>query len=86
MEAPQCQMAIAAAEAVAAARGRRPPSAPEEPIGWAAQHRALSADLVPLAVAAIDRVTTVSELKELWEETDPEEWRASTAELRQRLG
>ncbi|MFB7589237.1 DUF4259 domain-containing protein [Streptomyces sp. NPDC056169] len=43
----------------------------------------LPADLRPLAVAALDRVLTPeSELLELWEESDGEEWKAGVRQLR----
>ncbi|MGW6390097.1 DUF4259 domain-containing protein [Streptomyces sp. NPDC055103] len=43
----------------------------------------LPAELRPLAVAALDRVLTPeSELLELWEESDGEEWKAGVRKLR----
>ncbi|MDV5145256.1 DUF4259 domain-containing protein [Streptomyces sp. SBC-4] len=43
----------------------------------------LPAELRPLAVAALDRVLTPeSELLELWEESDGEEWKAGIRKLR----
>lgn len=50
---------------------------PDEPIP------ALPADLRPLAVAALDRVLGEdSELLELWEESDGEEWKTGVLRLR----
>ncbi|WP_329623766.1 DUF4259 domain-containing protein [Streptomyces sp. NBC_01255] len=43
----------------------------------------LPAELRPLAVAALDRILTPeSELLELWEESDGEEWKAGIRKLR----
>ena len=43
----------------------------------------LPAELRPLAVAALDRILTPeSELLELWEESDGEEWKAGVRKLR----
>lgn len=81
----ECQTAVGAAEAVAAARGRPAPEAPEALLGWAAHNAAPSGDLVTLAKRAIDRILAGSELKELWDEAGREGWQASMAELRQRL-
>ncbi|MBP2581775.1 hypothetical protein J3A78_002253 [Streptomyces sp. PvR006] len=50
--------------------------APKEPLP------ALPADLRPQAVAALDRILTEpSELLELWEESDGEEWKAGVRKL-----
>jgi len=47
----------------------------------------LPPDLVQGALAAIDRITRPpSELLELWQEDDPQEWLAAVADLRSRVG
>ncbi|MFF6791030.1 hypothetical protein ACVW0K_002120 [Streptomyces filamentosus] len=72
--------AIASAALVAAqCPGGEPVTAygPKEPLG------ALPEELRPAAVAALDRVLTEpSELLELWEESDGEEWKAGVLKLR----
>ena len=86
LEAPGCAIAIAAAEAVAAARGRPTGSLPEEVRDWVKKKPAVSADLLVLARAAVDRVVRKSELQELWDGSDSaDEWRAAMADLRARL-
>jgi hypothetical protein len=85
LEAPECQVAVAAAEAVAAARGAALTDSPQEIVEWAARHPTLTADLSALAVAAVDRILVASELKDLWDETEPEAWRASMMALVTRL-
>jgi hypothetical protein len=86
LEAPTCQVAVAAAEAVSAALGRPTAGAPQDLLDWAARQEALASDLPPLAIGAVDRITTDSELKAVWDEADPGEWRAAMADLRRRLG
>src|SRR5687767_6352150 len=68
LQAPDCSMAIAAAEAVAAARGHPNNALPEEVAGWAAKKPVVTPDLVELARAAVDRILNNSELKDLWDE------------------
>jgi uncharacterized protein DUF4259 len=87
LEAPTCSIAIAAAEAVAAARGHPSASAPEEVAGWAEKKPVVATDLVTLARAAVDRIARKSELKELWDESDSaDDWRTGMSDLRRRLG
>ena len=89
LEAPEASVAVAAAEAVAALKGEPSPAAPKEIADWA--HRAKSEegsipDLTGLAVRAIQRVRTNSELKDLWLEADGlNEWSASLRDLEKRL-
>jgi uncharacterized protein DUF4259 len=86
LEAPDCSIAIAAAEAVAAARGHPAASLPEDLANWVAKKPTVATDLVGLARAAVDRVVSKSELKDLWDESDsPDDWRAAVNELRKRL-
>jgi hypothetical protein len=86
LQAPDCSMAVAAAEAVAAARGHPNAALPEEVAAWVAMEPAVARDLVALATAAVDRILTNSELKELWDESGtPDEWRTAMSDLRERL-
>jgi len=85
LQAPDCSIAIAAAEAVAAARGHPNASLPDEVAGWVAKKPIVATDLVVLARAAVDRIVRNSELKELWAESDSHDWRTAITDLRQRL-
>jgi hypothetical protein len=86
LEAPDCSIAIAAAEAVAAARGHPAASPPDEVMGWVQKKPVLASDLLSLAKAAVDRIGRESELKDLWNESDSvNDWRAALTDLRKRL-
>ena len=86
LEAPTCSVAIAAAEAVAAALGHPTASLPEEVVGWVKRRPVVATDLVVLARAAVDRIVRDSELKDLWGENDSANgWRAAMTDLRGRL-
>jgi hypothetical protein len=86
LEAPTCSIAIAAAEAVAAARGHPTASLPEEVVGWLKRKPVVATDLVVLARAAMDRIVRESELKDLWDESDSAAaWRSTMTDLRGRL-
>jgi hypothetical protein len=87
LEAPDCSIAIAAAEAVAAARGHPNVSLPDEVVRWVRNKPDLTVDLIALARSAVDRVAGKSELRDLWEESDSAEaWLAAMTDLRARLG
>jgi hypothetical protein len=87
LEAPDCSIAIAAAEAVAAARGHPNVSLPDEVVRWVRNKPDLTVDLVVLARSAVDRIAGKSELRDLWDESDSAEaWRAAMTDLRARLG
>ncbi len=43
------------------------------------------AELVPLALAAVRRAREGSELRELWDEAEPDDWLAEVADLERRL-
>ena len=80
---------MAAAEAIAALKGETSPVAPKEIADWA--HKAKSEDgsipdLTGLAIRAIQRVRTNSELKDLWLEAEGlNEWSANLRDLEKRL-
>jgi hypothetical protein len=81
--------ALAACEVLARLRGR-PGYAnayTQKVDKWVAAHRIETpSTLVDRGVAAIDQVLgDNSELRELWEETDPAPWRLAVADLRRRL-
>jgi hypothetical protein len=88
LEAPEGSTAIAAAEVVAAARGRPAASLPDSVTAWVAEHGSTveESDVI-LAVAALDRVLADdSELRDLWAVTDEDAWRDAVHDLQRRLG
>jgi Domain of unknown function (DUF4259) len=92
VEAPVGSVALAAAEVVAALRGRPHPDLPEGVVAWvSAAGRSPDPALVALAARAVTAVAddpARSELRELWDEAAGEDrtaWQAGVAELRQRL-
>jgi Domain of unknown function (DUF4259) len=93
LERDQGSCALAAAEVLAAARGRSGRDVPRALRDWAAANQGVAIpELIVQALAAVDRVTVVesSELAELWAETakgnDAAMWVASVDDLRRRLG
>jgi hypothetical protein len=86
LEAPDGQIAWAAAAVVAAADDPGV-TVPEEVSNWLASHRAdRPSDAGPLASKALQRITSdQSELVELWEEAGDEEWRANIKRLAEQL-
>ena len=91
LEAPASSIAIAAAEAVAALKRAPAAAVPKEIVDWTRQVRSQPydgslPDLCGLAVRAIQRVRTNSELKDLWLEADGlNEWSANLRDLETRL-
>lgn len=86
IEAPECSKALAAAETVAAMRGKPATKLPEEVSTWVKGKPAPNPATIKQAATACDAVLTDSELKELWEESgDFEQWRSSVADLNSRL-
>ena len=86
LEAPESSMAIAAAEVVAALKNAPYPNLPEE-IQDVLSNNEITVDqsLVDLAIRAIERIKTNSELKELWEESNASEWLTAINNLEERL-
>lgn len=86
LEAPECSMALAAAEVVAALKGASSQNLPEAARECFAKLRLnATGDVVATALKAVERIRTDSELKELWEEQDPAEWYAAVDDLAARL-
>src|SRR5262249_27413253 len=79
--------AVAAAEIVAAGHSGAADRLNEDARGWLiAQPRTFPNDLLILARRAVERVSTASELQQLWDEVSPaNEWRAAIRELLRRL-
>lgn len=88
LEAPECCVALAAAEVVAALQGRPSPAMPKGVASWVGASRLqVNEDLLRLARLAVHRVATQSELLALWQEADEMEgWVATIRELESRLG
>lgn len=92
IDADEGSYALAAAEVVAALAGRPDTTLPEEVTQWVAAHAGLDArPLLEPARKAIQLVleSDDSELRELWEEAEPDDfaaWQAAVNELRSRLG
>jgi Domain of unknown function (DUF4259) len=86
-EAPDTQVAVAAAEVVAAGLGRPNPALPEEVAAWVATHQLPWADLAGPARQAISAVRASSEVRDLWVESgDGAAWDATMDDLGRRLG
>ena len=86
LEAPDCSIAIAAAEVVAALKDAPNPNLPEE-LKQVLDTKNIRVDsgLINLAIRAIEQIKTDSELQELWEEEDPSEWISAVGDLEKRL-
>ena len=87
LEVTECSAAIAAAEVVAALRGRPAADLPDEVTAYVERiGTPPSPALAAAALRALEIVKTKSELQELWEESDSlEEWRQVLADLEARL-
>ncbi|HEX6751395.1 MAG TPA: DUF4259 domain-containing protein [Longimicrobium sp.] len=87
IEVEQARIAIAAAEAVAASRGRPAPDLPGELAEWVrARGGDVDAALAAQAVDAVTRIREASDLRDLWGEDDSgAEWETTIAELLDRL-
>jgi hypothetical protein len=89
LEAPEGSAAVAAAEVVAAARGKPSPDFPKELAVWLErQPKAQLAGLATLARQALRKVREpkTSELKQLWSEGAKNRWDLRIAELAARVG
>ncbi len=87
LPAPQSQIALAAAELVAAMRGRPARELPDHARDWLS-HLPLHADLplVEMARKAVTAVLAESELNAVWSETgDFPVWKRQLLDLHQRL-
>jgi len=89
LEAREASVVVAAAEAIAALKGEPSPAAPKEIVEWAQKVKSEDfsiPDLNGLAIQAIQRVRTNSELKDLWLEAEGlNEWSAGLRDLEKRL-
>jgi hypothetical protein len=87
IQAPECNVAIAAAEVIAAAKGVPPSDAPSEIAAWLKEKRpAVVAKLADSALKAAGRIKADSELKDLWDDAGRlQEWQDRVEDLLQRL-
>lgn len=87
-DASQSAMALAAAEAVAAAMGHPVKDLPTEVASWVAQHREdLPAGLEDRARDVVEKIMDEeeSELRQLWADEDDAAWKAALDDLINRL-
>jgi hypothetical protein len=87
IEAPECNVAIAAAEVIAASKGAPSSDAPSEIAAWIKEKRpTVVPELTGSALKAVGRIKADSELKDLWNEAGRlQEWRNRVEDLVQRL-
>jgi hypothetical protein len=86
LEAPDCSIAVAAAEVVAATLGQPVAGLPAEVVAWVAARGAASPKIVGSARKAIAAIAAKSELRDLWEESDAfDAWSRSVQDLAARL-
>jgi hypothetical protein len=77
---------LAAAEIIAALNHQPSSDLPEEIGEWVATQNEIDTELVDLALQAIARVKTNSELQDLWQNsTSLDEWLAAVSNLEERL-
>jgi hypothetical protein len=89
LEAPICASALAAAEIIAALRGRPSAELPPDIAAWLARHPGVDPgeELTDNARRAVELVLQGSELTELWAESpEAAQWRDAVANLQARLG
>lgn len=87
LEAPECSVALAAAEIIAAIHLRADDNLPEEVRAWLEENDIdVTMEQISAAAVAVAKVRSDSELKELWEESDAcDEWLALVADLEANL-
>jgi hypothetical protein len=87
LDANEASRALAAAEVVAALNHAASPRLPVEVKQWVSRHQVGSPSLIQLALKAIQRIETGSELSELWDESErADEWYEVLENLEARLG
>jgi hypothetical protein len=87
VESPDSCEALAAAEVIAALKGAPGKDLPQEVRKWVSQNKSgLSPELSTLAVQAVTKIKSDSELKELWEESESSSaWLTVVKDLELRL-
>lgn len=87
-ESPDCCIALAAAEVVAAAKGKPSPDLPDDVRKWLENQENLNTitALTKPAITAVNKVSAKSELRDSWEESDSwHDWLQVVEGLRRRL-
>ena len=85
-EAPDCAVAIAAVEVVAAWMGEPSDDCPEEVEAWVEGRPAPSATMISQARYVTEAISENSGLKDLWKESDEfESWKMSINDLLARM-
>lgn len=87
-ESPDCCIALAAAEVVAAAKGKPSPDLPDDVRKWLENQENLEVftALSKSAITAVNKVSAKSELRDQWEESDSwHNWLQAVEDLRRRL-
>ncbi|MGF2412819.1 DUF4259 domain-containing protein [Ferruginibacter sp.] len=99
LEAPDCSIALAAIEFIAAAKGNAAADFPEEAIAWLSENEILpfkskgilgfgskETDIITISQQAIERIINKSELLELWQEAkESNEWLDTVKDLKKRI-
>ena len=87
LEAPVASAAVAAAEVVAAQAGSPAAKLPPEASAWVAKQPPPTPELVSLARRAVERVLRLSELRDLWADSENSQaWQTEVSDLLARLG
>ena len=87
LDANEARRALAAAEVVSVLNHAGSPRLPVEVKQWVSRHNLGNPSLTQLALKAIQRIETASELSELWDESDrADEWYEVLDNLEARLG
>ncbi len=87
LQAPECEVAVAASELVVAARGKPSSQLPVDAATWIANRKFVAGkEVVAMALKVLRRVEENSELRELWADTDSgNDWKRSISDLKKRL-
>lgn len=87
LEAPECSIGLAAAEVIAASKGAPSSDVPHDLKARLSElNIKVDARMVSLALRAVERIKTSSELKELWDESEGRDrWYAAVTDLEARL-
>lgn len=87
LQAPECEIAVAAAELVVAARGKPSSQLPQEAATWLSNRKFVAGkEVVAMALKVLRRIEENSELKEVWADTNSaSEWKRSISDLKHRL-
>jgi hypothetical protein len=87
-DTPDCCIALAAAEVVAAAKGKPSPDLPDDVRKWIDDQDNLNAitALAKSAITAVNKISAKSELRDKWEDSNSwHEWQQVQEDLRKRL-